>query len=165
VTRRYAAETTVSADRSRAEIEATVSRYGGSGFGYAWEDANGSGRTAVVHFAMRGKYVRFVLRMPDPAERQFTHTAGRELERSEKAAREAWEQATRQHWRALALVVKAKLEAVVAGIATFEEEFLAYLVMPDGQTVGAHALPAVERAYLTGKVQRLLPAAVGVVPC
>jgi hypothetical protein len=43
-------------------------------------------------------------------------------------------------------------------IATFEEEFLAYVAMPDGATVGDHVLPNVERAYATGRMPPLLPA-------
>jgi hypothetical protein len=152
---RYAQDTEVPADRSRAEIERTLTRYGADGFMYGWEEG---GRRAVVGFRIHGKGVRFELRMPDPDAEEFTLTPTGKA-RSSSAAREAWEQAGRQRWRALALVVKAKLEAVSAGIATFEEEFLAYLVLPDGRTVGAHALPAVERAYATGHVPLLLPAA------
>src|SRR5262245_44396717 len=77
---------------------------------------------------------------------------------SPDAAFKEWEQACRQRWRALALAIKAKLEAVESGIATFEEEFLAYVVMPDGQTVGQHVLPNVERAYSTGQMPPLLSA-------
>lgn len=56
--------------------------------------------------------------------------------RSDDAAEKAWEQATRQRWRALHLVVKAKLEAVESGITVFDDEFLAHIVLPDGGTVG-----------------------------
>jgi hypothetical protein len=58
---------------------------------------------------------------------------------------------------ALALAIKAKLEAVESGIATFEEEFLAYVVLPDGQSVGQHVLPNIEQAYVTNKMPPLLP--------
>jgi hypothetical protein len=155
---RYAASTEVPADRSRAEIEQTLARYGAHGFLYGWEEIEG-GRRAVVGFRMEGRHIRFELAMPSPSDPQFTRTAGRGLERSESAAKQAYEQATRQRWRALALVVKAKLEAVDSGIATFEEEFLAYVVMPDGKTVGAHTLPRIAEAYSTGEMPKLLPAA------
>jgi hypothetical protein len=69
----------------------------------------------------------------------------------------AWEQACRQRWRALALVVKAKLEAVECGISTFEEEFLAWMMLPDGSTVGDRMLPQLETAYRTGQMPPLLP--------
>ena len=48
----------------------------------------------------------------------------------------AWEQACRQRWRALLLIIRAKLEAAEAGISTLETEFLANIVLPDGRTAG-----------------------------
>lgn len=48
------------------------------------------------------------------------------------------------------LVVKGKLEAVESEIVTFEEEFLAHLVLPNGQTVGSEVRPMVAQAYETG---------------
>lgn len=51
---------------------------------------------------------------------------------------------------ALKLVIQAKLEAVEAGITTFEDEFLAHLVLPSGETFGEWAAPQLERAYITG---------------
>ncbi len=59
--------------------------------------------------------------------------------------------------RWLALVIKAKLEAVESGITMFEEEFLAHIVLPDGKTAGEHVIPAIESSYQTGKVKALLP--------
>lgn len=54
-------------------------------------------------------------------------------------------QENRARWRALFLVVKAKLTAVEAGISTMQDEFLANTVMADGQTVGAWATPRLEQ--------------------
>jgi hypothetical protein len=158
---KFAASTDVSADRSRAEIEKTLARYGANGFLYGWEDS-ATGQRAVIGFRMAGRHIRFELAMPDRYSPEFTTTPGRGLARSAAAAEAAYEQATRQRWRALSLVVKATLEAVESGIATFEEEFLAYVVMPDGKTVGQHALPGIAQAYSTGKMPLLLPAAVEV---
>ena len=149
---RYAENTSVSSERSRAEIEQTVSRYGASGFMYGWD-----GGTAVMAFQMHGRRIRFDLSMPDRSSRDFTQTeTGRE--RSPAQAIKAWEQACRQRWRALALVIKAKLEAVESGITEFEEEFLAHIVLPNGNTVGRWMLPQVESAYQSGDMPSLLPA-------
>ncbi|MCD1588961.1 hypothetical protein K7H09_23440 [Halomonas sp. IOP_14] len=149
---RYAENTSVSSERSRAEIEQTVSRYGASGFMYGWD-----GGTAVMAFQMHGRRIRFDLSMPDQSSRDFTQTeTGRE--RSPAQAAKAWEQACRQRWRALALVIKAKLEAVESGITEFEEEFLAHIVLPNGNTVGHWMLPQVESAYQSGDMPSLLPA-------
>lgn len=149
---RYAQSTDVTSDRSRAETERTLQRYGADQFMYGWE----SGR-AVVAFQMEGRRVRFDLPMPDIEDDQFRLTpTGRE--RAEKQQYQAWEQACRQRWRALALVIKAKLEAVESGITEFESEFLAHIQLPDGQTVGQWMRPQVEHAYQTGQMPALLPA-------
>ena len=120
----YARNTTVSAMRTRNEIEETLERYGADGFAYATQ-----GNRATVIFAMENRRIRFVLELPDPEEFRYTnHSPPRE--RSARAQQEAHDQACRQRWRALLLVIKAKLEAVSAGISTLEAEFLANIVSP-----------------------------------
>lgn len=107
---RYAENTSVSSERSRAEIEQTLARYGADGFMYGWD-----GGTAVLAFQMHGRRIRFDLAMPDRNDEAYTTTdTGRE--RAPTQAAKAWEQSCRQRWRALALVIKAKLEAVESGI-------------------------------------------------
>ncbi len=150
---RYANATSVPADRSRAEIEHTLSRYGAEQFMYGWE-----GTRAIIGFRMAGRMIRFVLPLPDKSAREFTATPSRGTRRTAEQAYSAWEQACRQRWRALALVIKAKLEAVDSGITTFEEEFLAHTLLPDGQTAGEWLLPQVAQAYERGVMPRLLPA-------
>jgi len=145
---RYAEHTNVSSDKSRAEIEKTLSRYGATSFLYGWMDAK-----AVLGFEMRDRRVKFVLPMPDRSGLTRTPT-GRV--RKPTAVDHEFEQAVKQRWRALALVIKAKLEAVESGITEFEEEFLAHIVMPDGQTVGEKLLPNIESAYKTGDLPPLL---------
>ena len=150
---RYAEHTSVGSEQSRAEIERTLRRYGADQFMYGWGPDG-----AVVAFRADGRHVRFTLPLPDPQAREFTHTPERGLRRSKAAQEEAYEQSVRQRWRALALVIKAKLEAVEAGITEFEDEFLAHIVLPDDRTVGAWMRPQVEKAYLTGRMPPLLPA-------
>lgn len=147
----YAASTSVSSDKSRAEIEKTLSRYGASQFMYGWDATR-----AIVGFVMHDRQVRFVLPMPSRTDSEFTLTpTGRE--RSPAQAEAAYEQAVRSRWRALALVVKAKLEAVETGIVGFEQEFLAHLVLPNGQTVGDWAEPQIAEVYATGAMPALMP--------
>ncbi len=147
----YANKTEVSASKSRDEIERTLRRYGTSGFMYGWDDGhpgdnerNHVPAKAMIQFRTDTpagfRQVKIVIPMPDP-----------------KAAEKAYEQATRQRWRALALVVKAKLEAVESGITTFDEEFLAHIVMPNGRTVYEETRPQIAQAYETGEMPRLLP--------
>ena len=143
--RAYAADTSVSVERSRAEIEKTLARYGADSFGY-FTEAN----RAVVAFRMSDRQIRFILSMPDKELRECTHTPAKGERRRADGARIAWEQACRQRWRALALVIKAKLEAVTAGITTVEDEFLAHTVLPDGTTFGQWAKPQLDQAYQLG---------------
>lgn len=140
----YAAGTDVSVERSRAELERTLDRYGADQFVYGRE----AGRV-MIQFTMAARTVRFLVPMPDRAAKAFTVTQTGKA-RSPKAAGDAWEQACRQRWRALNLVIKAKLEAVDAGIGTFESEFLANVLLPNGTTVGEFMAPQVEAAYLDG---------------
>lgn len=147
----YAADTSVSSERSRAEIEATLRRYGADSFGYMTNR-----ESAIIGFQANGRRIKFELPMPDPKAREFTHTKERGIARSPSQADAAWEQACRQRWRALALCVKAKLEAVEAGITTFEAEFLAHIVLPGGATVGEVTLDKVRIAYETGSMPPLL---------
>ena len=147
----YASKTSVSSDRSRAEIEKTLSRYGANAFMYGWEDSR-----AVVAFQMNGKRLRFQLLLPNKED--FRRTEKKRQVRSNEAMLSAYDQAVRQKWRALALVIKAKLEAVESGISVFEEEFLSQIVLPDGNTVGDFMIPQVEQVYLTGSMPPLLPA-------
>jgi hypothetical protein len=152
---RYAANTEVPASRSKAEIEATVERYGAQQFLSGW---SGSDR-AVIGFTMNDRQVKFVLQLPDRKDKAFTEYTqrGKLWARSEEAAHKLWEQATRQRWRALALVIKAKLEAVESGIAVFEDEFMANIVLPNGRLVGEEVRPAIASAYKSGKMPSLLP--------
>lgn len=147
----YAASTGVSSEASRGEIERTLTRYGATSFMYAWQDDR-----ALVGFAANGRQVRFVLPLPSRTDKEFTHTPARGTRRSDSEAAKAYEQAVKQRWRALALVIKAKLEAVEAGIVSFEEEFGMHMVLPGGRTVADEVLPAIDDAYATGAVKPLL---------
>jgi hypothetical protein len=148
----YAEKTEVSSDRTRSEIEATLRRYGATQFAYGWDPG-----AATLGFGISNRLVRFRLPMPNPKDRRFTHTESRNLQRSADAAAAEYDRAVRQSWRALALVIKAKLEAVAAGITTIEEEFLAHVVLPNGSTVGEWARPQIEVAYDTQQMPALMP--------
>lgn len=147
---RFAASTEVSSGRSRDEIERTLERYGADQFLSGWQD-----NAAVVGFRMNARHIRFVLLLPAKNEKRFTHHS--RGERTTDAALKEWEQAVRQRWRALALVIKAKLEAVESGIAVFEDEFMANIVLPGGETVGQFMRPQIAEAYRIGVEPVMLP--------
>lgn len=147
----YAARTEVSADRSRNEIERLLVRYGATSFAYGWE-----GQEVMIGFRMRERMIRFRLPMPDPDDDAF-HVTAAGRERTAKAARDLFEQEVRRRWRSLALVVKAKLEAVEVGIADFEHEFLANIVLPDGRSYGEFAVPQLATVYRERRMPPMLP--------
>lgn len=138
--RRFAQGTTVPADRSRAEIEKLLQRYGAREFAYGYSDTG-----AFVGFAAKGRKILFQLPIP-------------KAEGSTPTARDRHAQEVRRLWRALVLSIKAKLEVVQSGITSFEHEFLAYIVLPGGGgTVGQAVAPQIDQAYKSGRAVPLLP--------
>jgi hypothetical protein len=137
VTRAYAQGTSVPVSRSRDEIEQLFTRYGATKFLTGWDNENAS-----IMCEAKGRKLRFVLPIPDPNHKMFVGSADKRA-----SAAKAEE---RRRWRALVLVLKAKLEAVASGISTFDEEFLSHIVVPGGQTLGEWAIPHLAAAYERG---------------
>lgn len=136
---RYAANTTVSQGRSVEEIQRTLIRYGAEEFVFGLRGSEG-----LIEFVASGRRIRFVVQLPSKDDAEFTRTeTGRP--RKGDAAFKAWEQVWRQRWRALSLWVKAALEAIETEIATFDEVFLAHIVLPNGDTVGEMAVKALDQ--------------------
>ena len=145
----YARDTSVSVNRTREEIIATLERYDADAFGYAQD-----GNQQVVFFRMEGRRVRLLVEMPDPEEFALTPTG---IKRVPEAQRRQWEQACRQRWRAMLLLIKAKLEGMASEITSLEEEFLAHIYLPDGRTVGEFMRPQIEESYSAGRMPPMLP--------
>lgn len=121
----YATSTSVPVDRSRAEIESLLRRYGASQFVSGWNVSR-----AAIGFVIGKLSVRFELPLPNPNDDDvFAKTPAGRRRRNAADQMRAWEQACRSRWRALLLVIKAKLEAVEVGISTVEQEFLAWTVV------------------------------------
>lgn len=147
----YAKDTSVSVEKTEAEIKSTLRRYGAESFG-SFEEKG----AAMIAFHMRERRIVFRLPLPLIEDKVFAYDGRRQL-RSPEKRHEAWEQACRSRWRALLLCIKAKLESVESGIESFEDAFLAHIQMPDGRTVGEHTRPAIAIAYSTQTMQPLLP--------
>ena len=145
----YAKDTTVSVESSKGEIERILKRYGAKSFMYGWDQ-----NQAIIGFDIDGKRYKMTLPMPDFNDFQFTGT-GRK--RSGKLAiATAWEQAQRQRWRAMALWIKAVLEAAESGIVMLEEALQPFIVLPNGQTAGQWLAPQIELAYQSRNMPPLL---------
>ena len=117
---------------------------------YAWQD-----KRAMISFIFNGMQIRHLIEMPEQDDPEFTETPTGRKCRSEDIIYRKWEQATRQRWRALALVIKAKLEAIESGISTLEDEFMAWIVTPDGKQIRDHVLAYLDD-YKKGHVPKLL---------
>lgn len=81
--------------------------------------------------------------------------------RAAEAARRAGEAEKRRRWRALLLVVKARLVAVDDGVETLELAFLSWVVLPDGSTVAEWLGPQLDAVYATAQMPALLTGAAG----
>lgn len=148
----YAKATTVSVEKSRIEIENSLKRYGADQFASGWQHGK-----ATIGFRCSGCFVKFTLPLPDPTDKVFwRNPRSRYKDRSASAAARAYEAEERRRWRALSLVIKAKLEAVSSGIATFVDEFLAHILLPDGREVGEVIKPQIAESYSSGKMPLLL---------
>lgn len=102
----YAERTQVPYDKSVRDIVAMVKKAGAAKVGQMEEE----NRLTII-FSLADRQIKF---------------------------RVAWENADRskrQRVRALLLVIKAKLESVESGVETFEQAFLANIVLADGVTV------------------------------
>lgn len=156
--RRFAENTDVPVERSLAEIERLLGTYGCNAFQRGWQDVGQVGRTELLSFETRSRRIRFSVTIPPRATFRDTPTSQR---RSDKAIEVVYEQERRRLWRVLYLSIKAKLVAVDSGLLTFEDEFLAYTVLPDHSTVGEWAGPQLDRIIASGALPPLLPAAPG----
>jgi hypothetical protein len=123
----YGLYTKVPFERTTAEIIALLKKAGADRIGQAEEP----GRFAVQCF-LNGRLLRFAVDVPEEP------------------------QPRRQRGRALLLVIKAKLESTESGVETFEQAFLANVVMPDGQTIADKAVPLIAEAYASGKTPQLM---------
>lgn len=127
----YAEHTRVPIAQTRTEIERLLSKHKASQYLTAVDEEHGR---ALVQFKLSNRVVKFELALPEK-----TWVA------------EKYQQALRQRWRALLLVLKAKLEAIENKISTFDSEFLAHIVVTDdGRTVGDVLAPEIERIYTRG---------------
>lgn len=130
----YADGTDVPVDRSKRHIEELLMKAGAQGYHAGWqaptEDDPGFD---AIEFLWNGRQIRFKLPR---------HSA-KVIRRDRRGREMTAAQIDRQRWRVLYLVVKAKIEAVQAGISIFEEEFMAFIVTGSGHTIGEVLLPRI----------------------
>ena len=145
---RYAEGTKVPVEKSQAEIRRIVRRWGACEFALVETD-----QAASIQFSFNSRKIRLGVLLPDFDDYALTHNGTRR--RSPESQEKAWDQGCRQRWRALALFVKANLEAVEEGVADIEKVFFPYLVLPNGKTVAETLGGNVYDAIDTGHLQLL----------
>lgn len=138
----YARGTTVEVSSSQQEIARTLQRYKIETYSFGQSPGQ-----ALVMFQVKLLPVRISVPLPERPNQAkvINKESGRMV-----LAEPRWEQEVREAWRALLLLIKANLEAVERGITTAERAFMAYLVLPGGQTLGDAVLPSYHQALRTG---------------
>lgn len=143
----YAAGTNVPTERSRAEIEKTLARYGATRFGTMTEPDG-----ATIYFEHKGRQIQLRVPMPARDDKQFTRnrqSSWRTVTNAERDRR--YDQEYRRRWRVLLITVKAMLEAVDSKVLTFDQAFLAHIVIPGtAKTLGDALLPRLDAIHAGG---------------
>ena len=144
----YAQHTTINEDKSRLEIERLLMKQGCQDIA-SRRSLNFSAIACVLH----DRQLRFTLRLPTLDDYLKTDKGRR---RSHSQAQVARDQDIRRRWRSLAFVIKAHFVEVADGIAKFDDAFMQYIVLPNGQTVAEWMVPQIEQIYLTGQMPSTL---------
>lgn len=134
---KYASTTKVPVIKSRADVEKLCIKYGATSYTCGWHQQG-----STVAFEMNGRVVKMDVPLAKASDYRYENQR---------------EQADRQMWRVVLLILKAKFELIETMPDAFEAEFLAYLVLPDGSTVGQETIPKLREAYETGQMPKLLP--------
>jgi hypothetical protein len=145
----YATTTQVPVERSRAEIEKLLSAHQCKSFASGIDHEK---HRATVQFAAHNRIIKFEIDLPNAADPKYTRMKNSYVQRTRAGVEKLVEQETRTRWRALLLVIKAKLEAIESGIATFDDEFLAHMLLPNQETVGEYVAPMIAQIYETGRM-------------
>lgn len=131
MTRRFAEDTSVPVSRTQDEIKARLRAAGADQIAVFESDE----RSAV---AFRIDSAMYRITVPTDAA-------------AKNAAQDA-----RRAWRLLGLLMKSKLEAVREGATTVEREFLADMLLYDGQTLSERLGPELQLAYEQGRMPAAL---------
>jgi hypothetical protein len=156
----FAANTKVPVERSRAEIDSLLVKNGASSIGILNDVEN---NRAAFAFTLRGAHYRVELPLPT-REQMMPQTVGKEpqgwggwtQERKNRYLDEKLDQARRQRWRCVLLMLKSKLEIVRMGFSSVEREFMADLVLPNGQTAYETFAEITRRGLSIGDLPKLL---------
>jgi hypothetical protein len=140
----YAENTSVPVEKSLGEIVTLVKKAGAQRVAQM-EDVG----ELAIQFFLNERMLRFRVKLPtleDMPIRDGRNSLLSPKQRNDRAAA-----ACRQKARALLLVIKAKLESVESNVESFDEAFLANVVMSDGMTVYERIGEPLALEYQSGK--------------
>ncbi len=143
----YAKETIIEPEQTRNDIEKLLFRYGADTFGYGR-----MGTTSIISFRFHSLVIKLTVEEP-LLESFFKDSSDRK--RSPEKQKLAWKQAIRSRWRLLLLVIKGRLEMITVGMSSFEEQFMADIVMPNEQRLSDWVRPILEEANRTDRMPML----------
>lgn len=130
---KYAAETDVAPEKSMMDIRAMLKKHGASMTSFIESES-----AIGVEFIVAGRRVRFLVPLK-PFDEVIQKSNGH-IRRGVQA-QQAYDKMVRSMWRGLLLIINAKLESLVIGIETFEQTFMAQLVLADNRTMSDVILP------------------------
>lgn len=136
----YAKGTTVSPERSLAEIKRLLAQHQATDCKFGEDDER-----VMIAFTLKGLGVR--IEQPLPAPREFAARRSPAQQRTAHAAE------VRRRWRVLLLRLKVRFELVADGTESAAQAFGTYLVGPNGATVEETmiaALPAAKKLLKGG---------------
>lgn len=128
--KRFAEGTKVSVESSRGEITGILAKHGCMRMAWGTEPEGDT-----LQFELGQRHFRFRITRPtsdevrrrDSGEYSYPHNVDWQAK-----AEQEW----RRRWRAHVLLIKAKLEFIEGGDTSIEQEFMPYLVLSDGATLG-----------------------------
>lgn len=130
-TRRFAEDTRVPVAQTQGEVKDRLRKAGADQIA-VFESAE---RTAI---AFRLGFAMYRVTIPIPA------SEGNRPQEERRA------------WRLMGLLIKSKLEAIREGATTVEREFLADMLLYDGQTVSERLGPELQIAHDQGRMPKTL---------
>lgn len=138
--KRYANKTTVLVSKSRVQIQDLLTDWGITEL-YFGTSIRGDG----IGFSYEGRTYKWNVTMPPQGDMTDAQ----------------YDQVKRQRWRVMYMSLKMKLEVIASGNETFEDELLAKMCLPDGNTMSDFIkLPEIAERLSQSKMPKLLSGSV-----
>lgn len=127
----FASQTTVSVEKTRAEIDRLLGKHGAGHRGIMVDEGK---NLAQIAFVIHSRRYRLDVPMPKNVgvQRQY-------------------DQACRTRWRTILLTLKAKFELVDLGISSIEKEFLGDMILQNGQSLHLAVAEAIRTGLASGE--------------